>query len=90
MTDLLISILIVGTATAYVIEFLNLVTMDFFGVGALNKFLTLPFSALGLWLLDSPMRYIGVGIPAAAFIAAWISRQLNKPVVTNLPRLRGL
>jgi len=90
MTDLLISILIVGTATAYVIEFLNLVTMDFLGVGALNKLLTLPLSALGLWLLDSPMRYIGVAIPAAAFIAAWISKQLNKPVITNLPRLRNL
>jgi hypothetical protein len=90
MTDLLISILIVGTATAYVIEFLNLVTMDFFGVGALNKFLTLPLSGLGLWLLDAPTRYIAVAIPAAAFIAAWISKQLNKPVVTNLPRLRNL
>lgn len=90
MTDLLISILIVGTAIAYVIEFLNLITRDFLGVGALNKFLTLPLSGLGLWLLDALTRYIGVAIPAAAFIAAWISKQLNKPVVTNLPRLRGL
>lgn len=90
MTDLLISILIVGTATAYVIEFINLVTMDFFGIGSLNKILTLPFSALGLWLLDAPNQYIGVAIPAAAFIAAWISKQLNKPTVTNLPRLRGI
>lgn len=90
MTDLLISILIVGTAIAYVIEFLNLITMDFLGVGVLNKFLTLPLSGLGLWLFDAPTRYIAVAIPAAAFIAAWISKQLNKPVVTNLPRLRGL
>lgn len=90
MTDLLISILIVGTAIAYVIEFFNLITRDFLGVGALNKLLTLPLSGLGLWLLDAPTRYIGVAIPAAAFIAAWISKQLNKPVVTNLPRLRGL
>ena len=90
MTDLLISILITGTAIAYTIEFINLVTMDFFGLGGLNKFLTLPLSGLGLWLLDAPLHYIGVAIPAAAFIAAWISKQLNKPVVTNLPRLRGL
>jgi hypothetical protein len=90
MTDLLISILIVGTATAYLIEFINLVTMDFFGIGGLNKFLTLPLSALGLWTLEAPNRYLAVAIPAAAFVAAWISKQLNKPVVTNLPRLRGL
>jgi hypothetical protein len=90
MTDLLISILIVGIAIAYVIEFLNLITMDLLGVGALNKFLTLPLSGLGLWLLNSPLRYLAVAIPAAAFIATWISKQLNKPVVTNLPRLRGI
>ena len=90
MTDLLISILIVGTATAYLIEFINLVTMDFFGVNSLNKFLTIPISGLGLWLLDAPNKYLSVAVLSAAFVAAWISRQLNKPVVTNLPRLRGL
>ena len=69
---------------------LNLITLDSFGIGALNKFLTIPLSGAGLWLLDAPNKYLAVAIPAAAFIAAWISKQLNKPVVTNLPRLRGL
>jgi len=90
MTDLLISIIITGTAIAYVIEFLNLITMDALGVGALNKFLTLPLSALGILLLDAPLHYIAVAIPAAAFVAVWISKQLNKPVVTNLPRMRNM
>lgn len=88
MTDLLVSILITGTAIAYVIEFINLITNDIFGIGGLNKFLTLPLSGVGLYLLDSPLTYLFVAIPSAAFAAAWISKQLNKPVV--LPRTRGL
>jgi hypothetical protein len=90
MTDLLISIIIVGTAIAYLIELINLITFDFFGINTLNKFLTIPLSGVGLWLLDAPNKYLIVGIASAAFVATWISRQLNKPVVTNMPRLRGL
>jgi hypothetical protein len=29
-------------------------------------------------------------VPAAAFIALYIGKQLDKPVVTNVPRLRNL
>ena len=90
MTDLLISILITGIAITYVIEFINLITADFFGISGLNKFLTLPLSLGGLWLLDVTEIYLVVAVPAAGFISLYIGKQLDKPVVANLPRLRGL
>lgn len=89
MTDLLISIVIAGAAVAYVIEFVNLVTADFFGIAGLNKFLTLPLNGLALFLLGVHDVKIAVAIPAATLIAILISKYLNKPVVTNVPRLRG-
>jgi hypothetical protein len=90
MTDLLISILITGTAITYVIEFLNLITTDFFGISALNKILTLPLSLGGLWALDTRGVPLVVAVPSAAFVALYIGKQLDKPVVTNMPRLRNL
>lgn len=90
MTDLLISILITGIAITYVIEFINLVTVDFFGISGLNKVLTLPLSIGGLWLLDTRGLPLIVAVPAAGFVSLYIGKQLDKPVVANLPRLRGL
>jgi hypothetical protein len=90
MTDLLISIFITGIAITYAIEFFNLITVDFFGISGLNKFLTLPLSLGGLWLLDARGLLLIVAVPAAGFISLYIGKQLEKPVVTNLPRLRGL
>jgi hypothetical protein len=90
MTDLLISILISGIAITYVVEFLNLITTDFFGVSFLNKLLTLPLSFGGLWVLDVRGLHLIVAVPAAAFVSLYIGKNLDKPVVANLPRLRGL
>jgi hypothetical protein len=90
MTDLLISILITGTAITYTIEFLNLITTDFFGISFLNKVLTLPLSFGGLWALDVWGMHLAVAVPSAAFVALFIGKQLDKPVVTNMPRLRNL
>jgi hypothetical protein len=90
MTDLLISIVISGIAITYVVEFLNLITTDFFGVSFLNKVLTLPLSFGGLWVLDIRGLHLIVAVPAAAFVSLYIGKNLDKPVVANLPRLRGL
>ena len=90
MTDLLISIIITGIATTYVIEFINLLTTDFFGISFLNKVLTLPFSFGGLWTLGNHGMHLVVDVPAAGFVALYIGKQLDKPVVTNMPRLRNL
>lgn len=90
MTDLLISILIVGTASNYVIEFFDLLTRGFFGVPVLNKALSLPLSAGGLYLLEVVGLPLVVATPATAFVALVISKFINRPVATTVPRLGRL
>jgi hypothetical protein len=90
MTDLLIAIVIVGTASTYIIEFLDLLTRGFFGVPILNKALSLPLSIGGLYLLDIVDITLVVATPATAFVTLMISKFINRPVATTVPRLRGL
>ena len=90
MTDLLISVVLVGVAVTYTVEFLDLVTTGFFGVSVLNKFLSLPLSVGGLFVLDTTDVKLAVAAPATAFVALFISKLINKPVATKVPRLRGL
>jgi hypothetical protein len=90
MTDLLIAIVIAGTASTYVIEFLDLLTRGFFGVPLLNKVLLLPLSIGGLYLLGIVDTTLVIATPATAFITLMISKFINRPVATTVPRLRGL
>ena len=90
MTDLLISIIIAGAAVGYLIEFINLITLDFFGVSVLNKFLTLPLNTGALYLLGVEDIKLLVVVPAATLVSILISKYLNKPTVTRVPRLGGL
>jgi hypothetical protein len=90
MTDLLISVALVGVAVTYIVEFIDLVTSGFFGVSILNKFLSLPLSVGGLFVLENNDLKLIVTAPATAFIALFISKLINQPVATKVPRLRGL
>jgi len=90
MTDLLISVALVGIAVTYIIEFIDLVTAGFFGVSVLNKFLSLPLSVGGLFVLGTTDIQLTVAAPATAFVALFISKLINQPVATKVPRLRGL
>jgi len=90
MTDLLISIIIAGAAVGYLIEFINLITLDFFGISLLNKVLTLPLTTGALYLLGTHDIKLVVIVPAATLVSILISKYLNKPTVTRVPRLGGL
>jgi len=90
MTDLLISIIIAGAAVGYLVEFVNLITADFFGISGLNKTITLPSATGGLYLLGTADIQLVVAAPAATLIAILISKYLNKPTVSNVSRLRNL
>jgi|APGre2960657404_1045060.scaffolds.fasta_scaffold00037_47 hypothetical protein len=90
MTDLLISIIIAGAAVGYLVEFINLITIDFFGISVLNKFLTLPLNTGALYLLGVDDIKLLVVVPAATLVSILISKYLNKPTVTRVPRLGGL
>jgi hypothetical protein len=88
MTDLLISVTITGIAVAYILEYFNEITGDFFGIHGLNMFVSIPLCFGGNYLLDTNLKYICVAMPASALIAAWVIKQVNKPVV--IPRTRGM
>jgi hypothetical protein len=90
MTDLLISIIITGSAVTYAVEFLDLITTGFFGVKTLNKFVTLPFSCGALYLVGVHDIKLVIATPSATLVAILISRFLNRPVVTQASRLRNL
>ena len=92
MTDLLITVLISGFAVTYTVEFLDLITIEFFGKNNLYKWLSLPLSFCALCSLEHLSIKLVALTPAAAFISLAISKYLNKPVlVNNFNRLtRGL
>jgi len=89
MTDLLITFFISGISITYVIEFIELVTNNFFGIPLLNKFLTLPLSFGALFSQYSLDKHFIISVPATTFIAVAVSKWLNKPTVVanRLPRL---
>jgi len=90
MTSLLISTLIAAPAVTYVIEFLELITFGMFGVSTLNKYLALPLTVGALWLLGVHDLKLIVSSPAGTLVGLLISKFINKPTVSSLPRLRNL
>lgn len=89
MVDLLITILIAGVAVTYVIEFIELITVNMFGVPLLNKFLTLPLSFGALISQNSLGMQFIIAVPSIATVALLLSKYLNKPRVVQqrLPRI---
>ena len=85
MTDLLISTVLTGLAVTYLVEFLDVFTYTLFAKDALNKFLALPLSFLGVWALNPIAITMLVIVPASTFVSVALSKYLNKPVVINQP-----
>jgi hypothetical protein len=89
MVNLLVSIAITGIAVPYVVEFLGLLSFDYFGTNLGQKYLTLPLSFGGLYSLGYWNKQLIVATPAATFVAVVIIKWLNKPVATpQAPRRR--
>jgi len=79
MTDLLITTILAGFATTYVIEFIELITSGFFGISFLKKWLSLPLCFLGVYSqMDLSSKFL-LGVPSATLIAIALSKWLNKP-----------
>lgn len=91
MTDLLISAILTGLAVTYIIELLDLVSYGILPRTTLNKFLALPMSFGGMFLLTELDLKMIISVPAAAFVSVAISKYINKPTVINnglrIPRL---
>ena len=94
MTELLISIIIAGTATTYVIEAIDLIIYQFIDKSFLAKIFSLPLCLGALWIFqrDWTLEMV-VSAPAATFVSLVLFKYLNKTTVEyrtlprSLPRL---
>jgi len=88
MVNLLISVVLTGTAVPYVVEFIGLLSFDYLGTNFGQKYLTLPLSFGGLVSLGYWDKHLIVAVPAATFIAVMIVKWLNRPIPIQQPRRR--
>mgnify|MGYP006298273449 CR=1 FL=1 len=88
MTDLLITVLLVGFAVYFCIEIVD--EIGFFFRRSLNRALPIPLSTLGFFLLNQLTIKAAVGIPAACFVALTIGAIMDRPVAVNRPRVPRL
>lgn len=86
MTDLLISAILVGSAVTFVIEFLDLLFYEFVSKSFLNKFLALPLSFGGIYVLQDLHMSMVVTVPSATFVSLAINLWLDKPTIVNKPK----
>jgi ABC-type multidrug transport system permease subunit len=77
--ELLISIIIAGFATGYVVEFISSV-LTFISPKLIKQLLTLPTSFLALWLLGINGAELFVYVPASAFVSLVVMLFAAKPV----------
>jgi|APGre2960657404_1045060.scaffolds.fasta_scaffold08485_3 hypothetical protein len=84
MVDYILASLMVGMALTYILE---LVDLGFVSRASLNKFLTLPLSIGGFYLLGYWDTSLVVAVPSSIFVALYIGKQLNKPAQVITPRL---
>lgn len=88
MTDLLLSVLLAGFAVTYVLEFLDL--FDIVNKSTLNRWLALPLSVAGMYILVGELlTEMIVTVPATTFVSLALMKFLNKPTVVQqrIPRL---
>ena len=87
MVDYILASFMVGMALTYILE---LVDLGFVSRASLNKFLTLPLSIGGFYLLGYWDTSLVVAVPSSIFVALYIGKQLNKPAQVITPRLPRL
>mgnify|MGYP000535345399 CR=1 FL=1 len=76
----LISIIIAGFATGYIVELLVSVLSFFLSAKLVKQLFTLPVSLGALWLLGLTGAGLFVYVPASAFVALVIMLLATKPV----------
>lgn len=89
MTDLLISVILAGTAVTFVIEFLFLITLGIFFKEKIYQVLTLPLSFGAMYVFSDIYLTFAVTVPATAFLALMLNKYLNTSQVTST-RLKRL
>lgn len=89
MVDLFVAVLLSGFAVTFVIELLALLTSWFFEKEVLYTVLSLPLSFVAMYIMFSVDKGMFISVPATAFIALVLKKNLNAPNVTSM-KLRRL
>lgn len=91
MTDLLLTVVLVGTAVAYTLGILDVISFGLLDSSTINTWFSLPLNVLGLWLLDSNFtNQTFVIAPAATFTSLALLRLMNKQQKVQYQRLPRL
>ena len=91
MTDLLITVLLVGAAVTYLLETLDMISLGFVSKSTINKTLSLPLSVGGVYVMERQWSLeMIVTVTASTFVSLFLVRYLNKPQqveVRRVPRI---
>lgn len=91
MTDLLITVLLVGAAVTYLLETLDMISLGFVSKSTINKTLSLPLSFGGVYVMERQWSLeMIVTVTASTFVSLLLVRYLNKPQqveVRRVPRI---
>ena len=89
MTNLLLTIALVGAAVTYTLELIDALLDGFFDSSTIKKWLSLPLNLGGMWVMQQKWAVeLIVTVPAATFVSLVLLKFINKPVqIQRLPRL---
>lgn len=87
MTDLLLTIVLVGAAVTYILETLDAVLLGLVEKTTLNIVLSLPLSLGGMWVMQQTFSVqMYATVPAATFVSLLLVKYLNKPQQVDVRR----
>lgn len=88
MTDLLITILLVGAAVTYILETIDALSLGFFEKSTINKALSLPLSFGGLFAMQQEITLkMFATVPAATFVSLLLVKFINRPQQVEIRRV---
>jgi ethanolamine transporter EutH len=91
MTDLILTIVLVGTAVAYTLGILDVISFGVIDASTINTWFSLPLNVLGLWLIQPQLSsQTFVTAPAATFISLALLKLMNKQTKVQYQRLPRL
>mgnify|MGYP003331127125 FL=1 len=88
MTDLLLTIVLVGTAVAYSLGMIDVISFGLLDSSTINTWFSLPLNVLGLWLLIPELtKETLVYAPASTFISLALLKLMSKQSRIQYQRL---
>lgn len=91
MTDLLLTILLVGAAATYVLELIDAISLGMLEKSTINIIFSVPLSTAGMWIMQKQWSLeMLITVPAATFVSLLLVKFLNKPQqveVRRVPRI---